>query len=494
MDLLRCEMCNSTITNFANHRCFCNEYSYQGTGFENPDYIFGNNPQEIPATISHSAEGADFNSWAFMNRTSTRQSSIFPQSINPENNWDVNSSAGTNVRYASSNTVQNENFDYFNSSQGILFPATQYFENSDCPSGVKNPAMAYFTAANTSELNPVQQQSINNIELMQHDLNLSFYNQLPPNTQSLEGPSNYLTIYDPTNVPMKMQSRQSAMQNCEISRFQEKEYDGMTIARKSDGREENTSFESYLNSTNINAKYHRNPHTENEYNRTPALKHVSTRTNTITRQNEFLNIHNSGYRNVENRDSYSIPVFGQGLLDSRQGMNEIPRHSKKSGGQFDNNLKFQNVFQCHFCGSYQRNLKGRELPLNSSSVPFKCSECIETTQLKEKIQPCPKFAEVTDGRSANKLQKKMKKSSHMAALQRVSTNTNTIMTEKEFLNIRNSAYHNIDNIDSYSIPHFGKGFLDSQPGMDDIPHYSNKSQTQFDGKIKFQNNFNANFA
>ncbi|GIY99184.1 hypothetical protein CEXT_5271 [Caerostris extrusa] len=322
MDLLWCEMCNSTVTNFAHHRCFCNEYSYQGTGFENPDYIFGNNPSRNPC--NHFAFSGLFNSLAFMNRASTLQSSTFPQSINPESHWDVNSTAGTNVRYASSNTVQNENF---NSSQGVLFPATQYFENSDCTSGVKNPAMAYFTAANTSELNPVQQPSINNIELMQHDLNLSFYNQFPPNSRALEDPPNYLTIYDPTkeyyNVPMNMQSRQSTMQDCEISCFQEKECDAMAVARKSDRREENTSFESYLSSTYINAKYHRNPHTENEYNHTPALKHASTITNTITRQNEFLNIHNSGYRNVENRDSYSIPGFGQGLLDSRQGMNEF---------------------------------------------------------------------------------------------------------------------------------------------------------------------------
>ncbi|GIY74215.1 hypothetical protein CDAR_426171 [Caerostris darwini] len=108
-------MCNSTITNFANHRCFYNEYSYQGTGFENPDSIFGNNPQEIPATISHSAEGTDFNSLALTNRTST-----FPQIIDQESHWDVNSTASTAVRYASSNAVQNEHFDYFNSSQGSL--------------------------------------------------------------------------------------------------------------------------------------------------------------------------------------------------------------------------------------------------------------------------------------------------------------------------------------------------------------------------------------
>ncbi|GIY67595.1 hypothetical protein CDAR_90821 [Caerostris darwini] len=91
-------MCNSTITNFVNHRCFYHEYSLQGTGFENPDYNFGNNPQEIPAIISHSAEGADFNSSAFMNLTSTLQSSTCPLSINQEGHWDVNSRARTDVR------------------------------------------------------------------------------------------------------------------------------------------------------------------------------------------------------------------------------------------------------------------------------------------------------------------------------------------------------------------------------------------------------------
>ncbi|GIX89941.1 hypothetical protein CEXT_143651 [Caerostris extrusa] len=98
---------------------------------------------------------------------------------------------------------------------------------------------------------------------------------------------------------MNMQSGQSTMQDCEISRFQEKEYDGMAIVRKSDRKEENTSFATDLKCTSINAKYHRNPHIENEFNHASALKHAST----ITRENEFLNIHNSGYRNVENRDS-----------------------------------------------------------------------------------------------------------------------------------------------------------------------------------------------
>ncbi|GIY10922.1 hypothetical protein CDAR_561741 [Caerostris darwini] len=223
MDLSRCEMCNSTITNFVNHRCFYNEYSYQVTGFENPDYIFGNNPQEIPATISHSAEGADVNSSAFMNRTTTLQSSTFPQSTDRERHWDVNSTA-------------------------------------DCTSGVENPAMAFFTEADTRLLNPVQEPCINNIELMQHDPNLSFYNQLPSNSRGLEDPSNYLTIYNPTNeyynVAMNMQSGQSAMQDCEISHFQDKEYDAIAIARKLDRREKNTSFASDLNCTSINASIH----------------------------------------------------------------------------------------------------------------------------------------------------------------------------------------------------------------------------------------------
>ncbi|GIY71199.1 hypothetical protein CDAR_38311 [Caerostris darwini] len=184
MDLLRCEKCNCTITNFVNHRCLYREHSFDRIVSEMLDYNFGNNSQEFPATIWHSAEGADYNTLPFTNRTSTFQSSTFPQSTNQESHSDVNITSGTNVRYASSNTVQNENFDYFNSSQGLTFQAAQTFENSDCTSGAENPAMAYFTAADTSQLNPVQQPCTNNIELMQHDPNLSFYNQLPPNSQA----------------------------------------------------------------------------------------------------------------------------------------------------------------------------------------------------------------------------------------------------------------------------------------------------------------------
>ncbi|GIY34839.1 hypothetical protein CEXT_24591, partial [Caerostris extrusa] len=59
------------------------EYSHQGTGFENIDYNFGNNPQGNTATISYSAEGTDSNSLAFKNRNSA-----FPQSINQQIHWD----------------------------------------------------------------------------------------------------------------------------------------------------------------------------------------------------------------------------------------------------------------------------------------------------------------------------------------------------------------------------------------------------------------------
>ncbi|GIY07612.1 hypothetical protein CDAR_279201, partial [Caerostris darwini] len=263
MDPLRCEMCSSSVTNFANHRCFYNEYSYQGTGFKNPDYIYGNKPQEIPATISHSAKGAEFHSLAFMNRTSTFQSSTFPPSTDQERHWDVNSTAGTDVRYASSSAVQNENFNYFNSSQGSLISAAQYFENFACSSGVKNLKIPFFNSVYTSELNPVQRPCTNNSALMQCYPNLSFYNQLPPNSR---GPSNALTKYDLTeenfNIWRSMESGKIVMQDCEISRFPEKEYDAVAIARKSNRTEKNKSCASHLSSASLNVQYHGNCYKE----------------------------------------------------------------------------------------------------------------------------------------------------------------------------------------------------------------------------------------
>ncbi|GIX98425.1 hypothetical protein CDAR_253971 [Caerostris darwini] len=93
MDLLKCEKCNCTITNFFNHRCFYREHSFDRIVSEMLDYNLGNIPQEIPATISHSAEGADFNTLALTNRTST-----FSRSTDQERHWNVNSTAGTNAR------------------------------------------------------------------------------------------------------------------------------------------------------------------------------------------------------------------------------------------------------------------------------------------------------------------------------------------------------------------------------------------------------------
>ncbi|GIY39357.1 hypothetical protein CDAR_466581 [Caerostris darwini] len=227
------------------------------------DYNFGNIHQEKPARTSHSAEGADFYSGALTNRTSTCQSSTFPQSMYQESHWDVNSTADTNDRYATSNKEQNENFDDFNSSQSTLIPATQHFENSDCTSGIKNPAMPFFGASYTSVLNPVEQPCTNNSAFMQHYPNLSFYNQLPPNCP---GSSNVLNICDPTkenyNVPMNIVSRHSSMQDFEMSRSQEKECDALTFARKSNIIEKKISCASDLNTTSINVKCHGNPHAE----------------------------------------------------------------------------------------------------------------------------------------------------------------------------------------------------------------------------------------
>ncbi|GIX94288.1 hypothetical protein CEXT_345041 [Caerostris extrusa] len=100
----------------------------------------------------------------------------------------------------------------------------------------------------------------------------------------------------------------------------------------------------------------------------PVSQPVSARSNTVKREkfyDEFLNIQNTAYPNFENR--YSIPDFRQVLLDSQQGMSEIHHQSKKSQSQFEDNIKLQNVFKCHFCGklsSYQRNLNDPEFPQN----------------------------------------------------------------------------------------------------------------------------------
>ncbi|GIY39967.1 hypothetical protein CDAR_403551, partial [Caerostris darwini] len=195
-----------------------------------------------------------------------------------ERHWDVKSIAGTDVRYASRNaSVQKEKFDFFNSSQGIIFPATEYFANSDCTSGAENPAMAFSIATSTSTLNPFEQTCPNISVLMQHHPNLSFYNQLPPNCP---GPSNDLTLYESTNknynISMNMESRQSGIPNFELALFQE--YDAVAVARKSDRTQKNTSCVSYLNGTSLDVQYHGNPCT-GKSSHTAALQHESTNTN-----------------------------------------------------------------------------------------------------------------------------------------------------------------------------------------------------------------------
>ncbi|GIY54063.1 hypothetical protein CEXT_306451, partial [Caerostris extrusa] len=290
-------MCNCTITNFNNHKCHYDEHPFDRIVSEVLDYNFGSIHQEKPATISHLAEGTDFNSMAFMKRTSTFQYSTFPQS-----HCDANRTADTNVRYASNNKIQNENFDYFNSSQGLTFPAaqtfessdctfgvenhamafstaastttlntfksfcnpaTQQFENSDCTSGVENPAMPFFNAAYTSELNRVEVPWTNSSVFMHQCPNLPSYNQLP---QNYLGPSNHLTMYDPTkenyNISMNVESRQCGMQDFEISHFQDEEYDAVSTARKSNRTEKNKSCASHLNSASLNVQYHGDPHTK----------------------------------------------------------------------------------------------------------------------------------------------------------------------------------------------------------------------------------------
>ncbi|GIY67596.1 hypothetical protein CDAR_90831, partial [Caerostris darwini] len=225
-------------------------------------------------------------------------------------------------------------------------------------------------------------------------------------------------MYDPTNesynTSMNMESRQSAMQDFEMSRYQEMEFVAMSIARNLDITEKNASCASDLNSASLNVSYNVNPHTENEYNHRPALQPVSIRTNAVMRDkfhDEFLNIQNSAYPNFENMPSYSIPDFGQGVLDSQQGMNEIPHCSNKSQAQFDDKMKFQNVFLYHYCGkcsSCQKNLNGQQLPVNSYNVPFKFNDCNKRYEVKGKFRPCPKMTEVCDETYAIKLQKIIK--------------------------------------------------------------------------------------
>ncbi|GIY38424.1 hypothetical protein CDAR_122051 [Caerostris darwini] len=70
-------------------------------------------------------------------------------------------------------------------------------------------------------------------------------------------------MYDPTNesynTSMNMESRQSAMQDFEMSRYQEMEFVAMSIARNLDITEKNASCASDLNSASLNVSYNVNP-------------------------------------------------------------------------------------------------------------------------------------------------------------------------------------------------------------------------------------------
>ncbi|GIY60105.1 hypothetical protein CEXT_193941 [Caerostris extrusa] len=90
--------------------------------------------------------------------------------------------------------------------------------------------------------------------------NLSFHNQLSP------GPSNGLTKYDLTeenfNMWRSMESGKTGMPDFKISLFQEKEYDAVAMARKSNGTEINKSCASHLNSASLNVQYRGNCYKE----------------------------------------------------------------------------------------------------------------------------------------------------------------------------------------------------------------------------------------
>ncbi|GIY74217.1 hypothetical protein CDAR_426181 [Caerostris darwini] len=182
--------------------------------------------------------------------------------------------------------------------------------------------MPFFNAAYTSELNPAEEPWTNSSPLMQPYPNLSFHNQLPPNSP---GPSNGLTKYDLTienyNIWRSIESAKIGTQDFKISRFQEKENDAVAIAKKSNRTVKNASCASDLYGTSLDMEYHGNPRT-GKSNHTAALQLESTNTNTVQREkfhDEFLNIPEFSYPNFENKDLYSNPDFGQGFLDSQPG-------------------------------------------------------------------------------------------------------------------------------------------------------------------------------
>ncbi|GIY13567.1 hypothetical protein CEXT_646731 [Caerostris extrusa] len=114
--------------------------------------------------------------------------------------------------------------------------------------------------------------------------NLSFHNQLPPNSP---GPSNGLTKYDLAienfNIWRSMESAKIGTQDFKISRFPEKENYTVAIARNSNRTEKNTISACDLYGTSLDMQYHGNPHT-GKSSPTAALHLESTNTNTVQRE------------------------------------------------------------------------------------------------------------------------------------------------------------------------------------------------------------------
>ncbi|GIY43027.1 hypothetical protein CEXT_117271 [Caerostris extrusa] len=84
MDLLRCVKCNYTITNFVNHRCLYHEHSFDQESSQNARLQFSETTlKKSLQQFRIQRKELTLNTLAFMNRTSTFQSSTFPQSTKP---------------------------------------------------------------------------------------------------------------------------------------------------------------------------------------------------------------------------------------------------------------------------------------------------------------------------------------------------------------------------------------------------------------------------
>ncbi|GIZ03741.1 hypothetical protein CEXT_113591 [Caerostris extrusa] len=102
----------------------------------------------------------------------------------------------------------------------------------------------------------------------------------------------------------------------------------------------------------------------------------SKRSNALMREkfnNESLNIQNSAYRNVENRDSYSSPEFNQATLDDQLSVNHLSQYSK-SHLYCNDKIKAQNCFQCQFCGKVSTDQKHQKKSRWRPKIAEICNE------------------------------------------------------------------------------------------------------------------------